>query len=347
MYPPAQRLSRVRHLGTATAVLGIVAGVVLIVLGIPGVAQVAGFWSIVAGGVLIGGGVLVLVLMRLALKIESNTSRLYGEARELHEAVRRLGQSLAMIAENTSISDAAKSITNRTKEREMLRASIFDEVHREDFDGAFHLIEELESRLGFREEAERLREEIREACTDAFREKTRDAIQHINRLFDEYRWDQAEREITRMEPLIPSEQRIKTLRNRLVEKREERKQQLLQEWNAAADDGNVELGLEMLGELDHYLSRDEAASLASTAREMFKERLQQLGVQFQFAVKEKRWRDALATGLQIIEEFPNARMAQEISDRLGPLRERAGIPVDVDVTARTDKVAGPTDATAG
>ncbi len=56
---------------------------------------------------------------------------------------------------------------------------------------------------------------------------------------------------------------------------------------------------------------------------MFKEKLLRLGVQFRFAVTERRWQDALAIGLEIIRDYPNARMASEVRDALDMLRQRA------------------------
>jgi len=43
-------------------------------------------------------------------------------------------------------------------------------------------------------------------------------------------------------------------------------------------------------------------------------------------VTERRWQDALTTGLELIREFPNARMANEVREVLDTLRERARNP---------------------
>jgi hypothetical protein len=64
-------------------------------------------------------------------------------------------------------------------------------------------------------------------------------------------------------------------------------------------------------------------AIQSTARTVFKEKLLQLGVQFRFAVQGKRWQDAVDIGLELIREFPNARMAHEVRERIETLRERA------------------------
>jgi hypothetical protein len=55
---------------------------------------------------------------------------------------------------------------------------------------------------------------------------------------------------------------------------------------------------------------------------VFKEKLLQLGVQFRFAVNEKRWQDALSVGLELVGSFPNARMANEVREALDVIRQR-------------------------
>ncbi len=344
MTPSRIRFSRMRHLATTAATLGGVGGVALAVLGVVRFDQESGLWMVAAGVGALCISVMALTWTRLLLKIESHASRLYNQVRDLHELLERHQKALNKIAENTLISDAAKSIAHRTEERDALRGAIYEEVRREDFDAAFHLIDDLESRLGYRDQAERLREEIRDACTDAFRIKLKEALKHVNGLMNERRWAQAQKEIERLEKVMPEERRIKDLWKTLDAKRLEHKQELLSSWNAEAAKGNIERCLDILKELDPYLSRDEARSLEASAREVFKERLLQLGVQFQLAVKERRWQDALAAGLEIMEEFPNSRMAQEVRENLAALRARTGIPTDIEVTAREETVSEASDS---
>ena len=332
-----------RHLGTVVTSLGGVGGAALVVVGLTRLEESAGIWLITAGGVLIGGAAAAFVLIRLVLKIEANTSRLYSLMHELQGAINRSEQALSTIAGHTSLSDAAKSIANRSHEWDALRGAIYEEIRKEDYETVFRLIDDLEGRAGYKDEADRLRQETREECAEAFRSKLGMAIEYVNKLMRAHQWQQAGHEIERLEKLMPSERRVRELWDLLERSRLQYKQSLLRDWNKAVADGNVERGIELLKELDQYLTAEEVRSAESSARELFKERLVQLGIQFQFSVKDKRWRDALAAGLQIIEEFPNARMAAEIRARLTPLRERAGIPADVEVTARSNPVGESTD----
>jgi hypothetical protein len=343
MYSLSSRYSRLRHVITAVTVIGMIGGAILIVLGVTrlGAAdqtlRAEALWTIVGGAVILCASVLALTAAWLMLKIEAHIARLHGEAHEIRERLDAFEEPLKDVAANTSISDSAKSVAYRARERDALRAAINNEIAREDYESAFHLIEELETRLGYRDDADQFREETRAICTDKFRAKLREAITHVERLLEQHNWPQAEREIQRLEKLMPGEKRVSDLWNEFHRKRETYKQELILTWNRATSESNIEVGLETLRELDQYLERDEAASMANQARELFRERLQLLGTQFQFAVKEKRWRDALATGLQIMEEFPNVRMTKEIAERLPVLRERAGIPADIPISARDPK----------
>lgn len=347
MYSSPVRFSRMRHMGTAVTLAGAVGGFILVVVGLMRMDQESWIWPIAAGASIMGAAATAFVLIRLALKIESNTSRLYNLTHELHEVLNRFESTLATIDRNASLSDVVKSIAHRAREWEALRGAIYEEIRNEDFEAVLRLIDTLAQNPAYKDEAERLRQETRGECAEAFRSKLRIAISHVTKLLDARQWVQAKHEIERLERLMPAERNVRELWDVMEQKRDQYKQALLRDWNKAASDSNVEQGIELLKELDQYLTPEEVRSAEAAARELFKERLQQLGIQFQFAVKEKRWRDALESGLQIIDGFPNSRMAAEIRDKLTPLRERAGIPTDVEVTARRTEVCDPTESPQG
>ena len=71
------------------------------------------------------------------------------------------------------------------------------------------------------------------------------------------------------------------------------------------------------------MTREEASQLEDTARGVFKAKLLDLGVQFRGAVTDKRWEDAIAVGEQIRTEFPNSKMAQEVTESADALRAKA------------------------
>jgi hypothetical protein len=103
----------------------------------------------------------------------------------------------------------------------------------------------------------------------------------------------------------------------------------------------VDKGIEILRELDQYLTKNEAAALEESARGVFRTKLHNMGLQFSLAVTEHNWRDALALGRQIMEEFPNSRMASEVRERIGILTKRAEQMPDEEDESATPAVATP------
>jgi hypothetical protein len=71
-----------------------------------------------------------------------------------------------------------------------------------------------------------------------------------------------------------------------------------------------------------YLTPNEGLALQEAARDVFRTKLHNLGVQFSLAVSEKQWTQALQTGRQIIRDFPNSRMADEIREKVDILSQK-------------------------
>jgi outer membrane protein assembly factor BamD (BamD/ComL family) len=49
-------------------------------------------------------------------------------------------------------------------------------------------------------------------------------------------------------------------------------------------------------------------------------------MQFSLAVQDHKWAEAVRLGESIIAEFPNSRMAQEVTEKMDALRKRATSP---------------------
>src|SRR5262245_60786289 len=106
-------------------------------------------------------------------------------------------------------------------------------------------------------------------------------------------------------------------------RRSEHKRRLLKEWDEAVQRDEVDRGIRVLRELDQYLTPNEAQALKEAARDVFRARLHQLGVQFSLAVTDGQWNRAMDIGNQIMNEFPNSRMANEVRERFKVLQQRA------------------------
>jgi hypothetical protein len=317
----------------ATALGGILLVVGLILLFVPSM-QTSGFVAF-GGGLLIGSLALILnAIMVVMTKAEANVSRIHNVLLDVHESLRRIEPLTKSMAEGSQISDAVRSITHRESEREALRQAIREEMYGGDWEAATYLINEMERRFGYRQEAETLREELANARVMTIEEKIAEAVSHIDKMFAEHRWEKAHVELERLMKLFPRHERVLGLPKELARRRETHKQELLTRWKQAVLRNEIDEGIAILTELDQYLTREEAQNLQDSARDVFKARLLNFGVQFGLAVSEHRWRDALEIGLQIRQEFPNSRMAQEVSERIEVLRIRAGFKTDAEVTLR-------------
>lgn len=323
MYSSPGRFSQLRWLQTIVCLLAILGGLLLIGLGLIDADVSARSWFLVVGAVILFLSIVVLSFTPLLLKIEATLARQLGEFRDLNEAMNRQLEQLQTIAHNTRISDAAKSLTHREQELEALRAAIREDIRNEKWEAALNLVSEIDRRFGYKQEAERIRQELEEARQEAIQSKLSEAVELIERQFQLHQWERAEREIDRLLHALPNDLTALGLRQRMKELKLQHKNELKKAWDDAVRRNDTDHAIDILREMDQYMTASEAQSLQESARHVFKEKLLQLGVQFRFAVTERRWQDALDTGLELIRDFPNARMANEVREALDTLRERA------------------------
>ena len=328
MTGPTPRLAKLKTASTTVGVLMMLTGVALAVCGGPWADAETRLWMIIGGCFVVLTGLAVIIASALLLKIESNTFRFYSLLLDVHELSRRHGELLSRIAENSALSDAAKSLTNRDQEAEALRTAIRADLRTERWEAALTLVDGMEERFGYAEEAASLRKEINDARVEAMRQKLSQATAMIQTHLDACEWDQALHEIERLHRALYDTTKAA------------RKSELLKDWDNAVERDDVDRAIEVLQDLDSYLTREEARLLEESAREVFKAKLLQLRMQFQFAVNDQRWRDALEIGVHIIEEFPNSRMSHEVAEAMDGLRKRAGLHGDVEVTTTKRSKAG-------
>lgn len=323
MATPPVRYSQLRWVHTLVCLAGFVGGLVLIGLGCVVVDAQQKTLMIVAGAFLLLVAIMLLTAMPLLLRMEATLARQLSELRELRQGLAKQTDRLNVIAENTGLSDAAKSLSHRPQELAALTEAIREEIRQGRWESATNFVQELERRFGTSEQAAAIREELDTARGDAIREKLSEAIEKIEAYFKAHEWELAQAEIDRLHRALPDNARVAGLIDRMKILKEQHKQELMQAWEQATQRSDTDHAIEILRELDQYLSPAEAHALQSSARHVFKEKLLQLGVQFRFAVNEKRWADALSTGLVLVRDFPNARMTNEVREALDTLRERA------------------------
>lgn len=279
-------------------------------------------WLLAGAGVLLLGA-LLSGLGALLLKLEANTHRIHELLIEAHRSQDAHGRLLTTMRDNSLISDAAKSISHREYERDALRRAIREDILKEDWEAAYSLIEEMETRFGYRLEAYNYRKEVDEFRARAVEDKVQASVRHVQRLLQERLWDNAGAEIERLARLVPRDARVEELAASLANRREAHKKDLLERWRDAVAKKDVDFAIGLLKELDPLLTREEAADLEDAARGVFKNKLVELGVQFKAAISDKRWHDALGLGEQIRREFPNSLMAKEVGETMEALRSKA------------------------
>jgi len=320
---PTGRFSQLRGLQNTVAVAAMIGAAILIGMGIIGYGSSAGVWMVAVGGGILFAAIWVMTVTPVVLKMESTLARQLDQFRDLNERVAKHSALLEAIAENTRLSDAAKSLARRDQELDALRSAIRDDIRKENWEAGLTLIDEMERRFGYKEEADRVREELDDARNDRIQTKLAEAVELIESHFQSHEWDRAQHEIDRLMHALPDDSRVLSLQDRIKALKEQHKQELKAKWDDAVRRHDTDHAIDVLKELDEYLSPSEAQTLQTTARNVFKEKLLQLGIQFRFAVNERRWQDALTTGLELIRDFPNARMANEVREVMDTLRERA------------------------
>ena len=134
------------------------------------------------------------------------------------------------------------------------------------------------------------------------------------------------REAQRILQAIPDNAKIAAMPQKIEAARIRHKRDLLQTYGELVRKNDIDGSIELLKQLDRYLSPQEAAALQDSARGIFRAKLHNIGVQFAIRVAEGQWAEAVASGEEIIQNYPNSRMAHEVRAKLDLLRQRANAP---------------------
>jgi hypothetical protein len=280
--------------------------------------------ALLGAGFILGAALIfVWGLVDLALKVEANTFRAYDALRDIHASLEEYRPQIRLLVDNAQLSDAARAIIHRGKERTALRLAINEEIAHGDWEAAYALVELLESRHGYKYEAARLRIEVDRSREQVLNAELTEAVERVRADMAGHNWDRARREMDRLVAEQPDSPAVRELPPLFAKLRGEHKRHLLKEWDESVQRNEVDRGIAILRELDQYLTPNEAAALEESARGVFRTKLHNLGVQFSLAVADHDWKPALEAARQIIAEFPNSRMALEVKERIHFLTTRA------------------------
>lgn len=274
---------------------------------------------------LLGALVFLAALLAMLSRVSKIAETLRDNSSKFQDATRaleKISAGLAQINQTTRISEVAKTIAFREADKQSLREAVFEKLQQQDFDSAYDMINEIASRQEYEELAQQLQTQADRYRNATDQERMNQTIAHIEQLLDECLWIKASAQIEELIKAHPSSDLARAIRQKLLEKKEMRKRTLLAAWDDAVKRQETDRSLEILKELDLYLTPNEGLALQEAARDAFRTKLHNLGVQFSIAVTEKRWEQAVQAGEQIVRDFPNSKMAEEIREKISLLREK-------------------------
>ncbi|MCE5279817.1 MAG: hypothetical protein ABFD92_05545 [Planctomycetaceae bacterium] len=319
----------------AAAVLAVVAlyhgrfAQALVPVGVIICAIAAAIWTVATYGVI-----------KVVVSNEQAVSAMADRLADIEPIFADQRDSMHALVDLGKLSDQAKSLVYHEVEVEAFREAIHADLIRQDYRSAQSLLESIETKLGYADEAARLREEMESNRKASLDEKIDTAVRRVMSIIARFDWTRATRETRRLQNLFPDNPKIAALVGHVEQARQKRKSELLQAYGEATRKNDVDAGIQLLTELDKYLSPQEAGALRESARGVFRAKLHNLGVQFAIRVSEQQWAEAVSVGEEIIRSYPNSRMAQEVRDKLGQLRMRAAQNSPVASSPSGD--AGPT-----
>jgi len=273
---------------------------------------------------LLGALVFLSALLAMLSRVFKIVDALQDNSSKLEEvagALEKIRAGLAQINHSTRLSETAKAIAFRDEEKRSLREAVFEKLQQHDFDSAYDIIDQITKRSEHKELAEQLRIQADKYRDATDHERINQVAAHVEKLLEECQWAKASVRIEELIKAYPDSDEARAMRQKLLERKQERKKILLAAWDDAVKRRDTDRSLEILKELDLYLTPNEGLALQEAARDVFKTKLHNLGVQFSLAVTEKRWTNALQIGQRIVSDFPNSRMAEEIHEKLDVLRQ--------------------------
>ncbi|MEO1008509.1 MAG: hypothetical protein AAFX79_08075 [Planctomycetota bacterium] len=307
----------------------------LVILAAHGLAFAAGIAGVLAGAVgptfglpaglegLAYAGLIAMVLAVVLAPISVGVLRVVRGLRETHEAAVHATLALRALGEQAALSDDARRVLNRGRDRTLLRRAIEEDIAREDWEAALVLADELAHRFGYRQDAEDFRRRIDRARHVTLEAQLDGAMARLDAMVLDRQWDEARREAARVARTFDDSPRAQAAGDRVQREFERFRADLERQFLEAAEDERVDEAMQLLRRLDQFLTEDDAEPLREVARGIIGKARENLGAKFKLAVKDKRWVEAAQVGERIIAEFPNSRMAAEVRELLDGIRDRA------------------------
>ena len=241
----------------------------------------------------------------------------------LNDRLPQITTLLTTLSDQQLLSDRAKAVAFRTKDREALRRAIREEMAAKDWNAALVLANEMEKNFGYSQEAAELRTEINNNQHEVISKQLDDAMVAVAEHIRGERWSAAMREAERLGQMYPTEPRAQALTREIESRRQGLKRQLQDGFHDAISRHDVDGGIEILKRLDPYLTPAEAEAMQEQVRALFKEKLNILKANFTTAYQQHNAVEALKQAEIIVRDFPNSRIALELRDTMDVLRQQA------------------------
>jgi len=315
----------------ASAAAMIVAAIAIITFrksaGIFAVLIMLGIGAIISGGPLLTGGMFMAAIgwAGAAFRISSSKSAtLPSTANQPFDQ-----PPWEQLMEALQLSENAKRVLFRDRELDLLRRTIQDDMACGDVHSALMLCDQMGSEFGAVEEAERLRSQIQQALHKRHQSQIQEELVALESLLENHKWVEAYQFAAKMRRLYPETPLLHGVEQHIADARVQYRYSLEASFVTAAEKNNIEQAMELLKELDRYLTPDEARQFMETADAVITKYRDTLGTRFKMAISDRRWAEAIEFGEAISTQFPNTTMAKEVRELLETMHTRA----DEDETA--------------
>lgn len=306
-------------IGVAGLAFGLFAKLLTMMSLATGFAQVLNLISIVLfliSGIIAAFAVLLLIY-EMIFEVKDHTDKIA----ELSQLLKDQKDILTRINQDVQMSNIARSIAFRDADKKGLRQAVLEKLHQHNFAETDRIIKEIAATAEFSSLAEELTKEAEKYKNASVDERIGQVIAYIDNLMEQYQWVKATEQIEQLIKTNPQSDRAKNMMRILRERKDTRKKELLSEWDKAIKRQDTDKSLTILKELDLYLTPNEGLALQESARDAFRTKLHNLGVEFSMEVADKQWDRAVITGEKIIKDFPNSKMASEIRGKISVIRE--------------------------
>ncbi len=226
------------------------------------------------------------------------------------------------LIESLQMSDNAKRILYRERELGLLRKTVEADLHAGDFHAALVHCDQMGTVFGAVEEAEALRSQVQTIIREQHEARIQNEMTNLQTLLDAHHWVEAYQFAARLRRLFPDSPLLHDVEQLIIDHRMAYRHQLEDQFVEAAKQDNPEMAMNLLVELDRYLTPEEARKFRDTADSVIATYRENLGARFKMAVSDHRWQEAIEFGEAIMVQFPNTKMAEEVKAMIETIQTR-------------------------